>query len=105
MGTELMLLDDEDRPVAPGATGRIFVASQLRMEGYTAVVDGHFGQRLAAYVVLDPAAPSPPDADALRAHVRAHLARYKVPRDVVFLDALPRNPTGKVLKRELPAPV
>jgi fatty-acyl-CoA synthase len=33
--------------------------------------------------------------------VREHLARYKVPREVVFLDELPRNPTGKVLKREL----
>jgi len=34
-------------------------------------------------------------------HVKANLARYKVPRDVVFLDELPRNATGKVLKREL----
>ena len=33
--------------------------------------------------------------------VRDHLARYKVPREVIFLDELPRNPTGKVLKREL----
>jgi fatty-acyl-CoA synthase len=33
--------------------------------------------------------------------VREHLARYKVPREVIFLDELPRNPTGKVLKREL----
>ena len=35
-------------------------------------------------------------------HVKQNLARYKVPRDVVFVDALPRNPAGKVLKRELP---
>jgi fatty-acyl-CoA synthase len=33
--------------------------------------------------------------------VRDHLARYKVPREVIFLDELPRNPTGKILKREL----
>jgi fatty-acyl-CoA synthase len=33
--------------------------------------------------------------------VRDHLAKYKVPREVVFLDELPRNPTGKILKREL----
>ncbi|MDT0407292.1 AMP-binding enzyme, partial [Streptomyces edwardsiae] len=33
--------------------------------------------------------------------VKEHLARYKVPREVVFLDELPRNPTGKILKREL----
>jgi fatty-acyl-CoA synthase len=34
--------------------------------------------------------------------VRDHLARYKVPRDVIFPESLPRNATGKVLKRELP---
>jgi fatty-acyl-CoA synthase len=33
--------------------------------------------------------------------VKANLARYKVPRDFVFVDDLPRNATGKVLKREL----
>jgi len=33
--------------------------------------------------------------------MRDHLARYKVPREVVFLDELPRNPTGKILKRAL----
>ena len=42
-------------------------------------------------------------AKELQDHVKANLARYKVPRDVVFLDELPRNPTGKVLKRELAA--
>ena len=42
--------------------------------------------------------------DELKEHVRSNLARYKVPREVVFLDELPRNPTGKVLKRELRAP-
>ncbi len=35
------------------------------------------------------------------AHCRANLARVKVPRSVVFVDELPRNATGKVLKREL----
>jgi fatty-acyl-CoA synthase len=37
----------------------------------------------------------------VRAHVRSSLARYKVPRDVEFVDALPRNATGKVLRRDL----
>jgi fatty-acyl-CoA synthase len=41
------------------------------------------------------------DEDAIKVYVRDHLARYKVPREVVFLDELPRNPTGKILKREL----
>jgi fatty-acyl-CoA synthase len=39
--------------------------------------------------------------DEVRAYVRENLAAYKVPREVVFLDELPRNSTGKVLKRTL----
>jgi fatty-acyl-CoA synthase len=164
LGTDLVLLDDEDQPVPLGSTGRIFVASQLQMAGYTdaglrkAIVDGkmstgdvgylddagrlfvagrdddmivsggenvfplevedllathpsvaeaavigvpdeEFGQRLKAFVV--PLDGAPADADELRSFVRANLARYKVPREIVFLDELPRNPTGKVLKRRL----
>ncbi|HEX5615631.1 MAG TPA: AMP-binding protein [Acidimicrobiia bacterium] len=63
------------------------------------VPDDEFGQRLQAFVVRRPGATL--DADAVRAHVRGSLARYKVPRDVEFVDALPRNATGKVLRREL----
>ena len=37
----------------------------------------------------------------MKRHVSANLARYKVPREVIFLDELPRNPTGKILRREL----
>ena len=65
------------------------------------VPDDKFGQRLRAFVVRRDETAL--DEDAVRDHVRSNLARYKVPRDVVFLDELPRNPTGKVLKRELPA--
>ena len=39
--------------------------------------------------------------DELKAHVKANLASYKAPREIEFLDELPRNATGKVLKREL----
>ena len=39
----------------------------------------------------------------VQAHVKANLARFKVPREVSFLKELPRNATGKVLKRELSA--
>jgi acyl-CoA synthetase (AMP-forming)/AMP-acid ligase II len=63
------------------------------------VPDDEFGQRLKAYVVARPGATL--DAEAVRDHVRANLARYKVPREVVFLDELPRNATGKVLKDKL----
>jgi fatty-acyl-CoA synthase len=61
--------------------------------------DERFGQALIAHVVLRPQANA--SADELRAHVKSRLANYKVPREIVFHDELPRNETGKVLKREL----
>jgi fatty-acyl-CoA synthase len=63
------------------------------------VPDDDFGHRLRAFVVLGEGAGL--SADDIKAHVKANLARFKVPREVVFLDELPRNATGKVLKREL----
>jgi fatty-acyl-CoA synthase len=63
------------------------------------VPDQKFGQRLRVFVVVRPGYTL--DADAVRHHVSANLARYKVPRDVVFVEQLPRNPSGKVLKRQL----
>jgi acyl-CoA synthetase (AMP-forming)/AMP-acid ligase II len=63
------------------------------------VEDEEFGQRLRAFVVkVDGANVS---EEELKSHVKANLARYKVPREIVFVDGLPRNATGKVLKREL----
>ena len=62
------------------------------------VDDEEFGQRLKAFVV---ARNGSLGEDAIKEYVKENLARYKVPRDVVFLDELPRNATGKVLKREL----
>jgi fatty-acyl-CoA synthase len=64
-----------------------------------AVDDDEYGQRLRAFVVTAPGT-SLSEQD-VKDYVRTRLARYKVPRDVVFLDELPRNPTGKVLKRHL----
>ena len=165
LATTVRIYDDDGRPVPPGATGRIFVASGLEFGGYTGggskeVIDGlmatgdvghfdeegrlfvdgrddemivsggenvfpaeveellsshpavaeaaavgvddeEFGQRLRAFVVVRPGFSL--SAEEVKDHVRANLARYKVPRDVVFVEALPRNPSGKVLKRELAA--
>jgi acyl-CoA synthetase (AMP-forming)/AMP-acid ligase II len=162
-GTSLRLFDAEDREVAPGEVGRIFVGNELAFEGYTGgeskaaiegllssgdvghfdeagrlfvdgrddemivsggenvfprevedlladldgvtevavigVEDAEFGQRLKAFVVLESGAGIGPSE--LIAHVKANLAAYKAPREVEFLDELPRNATGKVLKREL----
>jgi acyl-CoA synthetase (AMP-forming)/AMP-acid ligase II len=64
------------------------------------VPDESFGQRLLAYVVLRPGAAA--NGQLLRTHVRDQLANYKVPREVVVLDELPRNASGKVMKKELP---
>jgi fatty-acyl-CoA synthase len=63
------------------------------------VDDATFGQRLRVFVVLR--AGQQLDEEQVRSYVRDNLARYKVPRDVVFLEQLPRNPSGKVLKRQL----
>jgi acyl-CoA synthetase (AMP-forming)/AMP-acid ligase II len=63
------------------------------------VEDEEFGQRLKAFVVV--ATEAEVSEDDLKAHVKANLASYKTPRQVEFLEELPRNATGKVLKREL----
>jgi len=63
------------------------------------VEDKEWGHRLRAFVVKADGAGI--GEDDIKSYVKEHLARYKVPREVVFLDELPRNPTGKVLKREL----
>ena len=63
------------------------------------VDDEKFGQRLKAFVVLSDGAKL--SEDEIKAYVKDNLANYKVPREVVFIDELPRNQTGKVLKREL----
>ena len=65
------------------------------------VDDESYGQRLAAYVVLKPGEQV--TGTDLQQHVKAELAGYKVPRDVTLVDELPRNASGKVMKRELPS--
>jgi fatty-acyl-CoA synthase len=162
-GTVVRIFDEQGNEVPSGATGRIFVGSELLFDGYTGggdkdrlaglmatgdvghfdaedrlyidgrdddmivsggenvfpaevedllaavsgvrevavvgVPDEQFGQRLRAIVSLVPGAQV--SESDLQEHVRRHLARYKVPREIVFLDQLPRNATGKILKREL----
>ncbi len=63
------------------------------------VPDEEWGERLKAFVVRRPG--SQLSADEVVQFCRDKLADFKRPREVVFVDALPRNPTGKVLKREL----
>jgi len=63
------------------------------------VDDERFGQRLKAFVVVRDGVQL--TQDDVKDFVRHNLAGYKTPREVAFVDELPRNPTGKVLKREL----
>jgi acyl-CoA synthetase (AMP-forming)/AMP-acid ligase II len=63
------------------------------------VEDEDFGQRLKAVVVTRDGTSL--SEDEVKGYVKSNLAGYKVPRDVEFMDELPRNATGKVLKREL----
>ncbi|MFD0684230.1 AMP-binding protein [Actinomadura fibrosa] len=79
----------------------IALLPQVREVAVVGVPDEEFGQRAAAFVV--PRDGAALDADAVRAHVRESLARFAVPRDVRFLAELPRNATGKILRRELAA--
>ena len=74
---------------------------QIEEAAVVGVSDERFGQRLKAFVVAHEDAEL--DEETVKAYVKANLARYKVPREVVFLEQLPRNATGKVLKRELSA--
>ncbi|MGW7685386.1 AMP-binding protein [Kribbella sp. NPDC054772] len=164
LGSSLRILDDQDREVPTGSTGRIFAGGGLVFGGYsdgssktvvdgrmstgdlghldaagrlfvdgreddmivsggenvypveveqclaahpavaeavvTGVPDDEFGQRLVAYVVLR----EPATGDELIEHVKANLARYKTPRQIVILDEFPRNATGKVLRGKLTPP-
>jgi fatty-acyl-CoA synthase len=74
---------------------------QVEEVAVVGVDDEDFGQRLKAFVVLRGGTEL--SEQAIQEHVKANLARYKVPREVAFLDELPRNATGKILKRELQA--
>jgi fatty-acyl-CoA synthase len=74
---------------------------QVEEAAVIGVEDEQFGQRLKAFVV--PRDGAELSEESVKAYVKENLARYKVPREVVFLKELPRNATGKVLKRELQA--
>jgi acyl-CoA synthetase (AMP-forming)/AMP-acid ligase II len=97
---------DDDMIVSGGEN--VFPAEvEDLLAGHDAVVevavfgvdDEEFGQRLKAVVVLrDGTSVS---EDEIKKHVKSNLAGYKVPREVEFVDELPRTSTGKVLKREL----
>jgi fatty-acyl-CoA synthase len=104
----LLFIDGRDDEMIVSGGENVFPAEvEQLLAGHEAIVDAaaigvddeRFGQRLKAFVVLRAGASL--TEDEVRDYVRENLATYKVPREVVFLDDLPRNPTGKVLKRTL----
>jgi acyl-CoA synthetase (AMP-forming)/AMP-acid ligase II len=86
--------------VYPIEVERLLATHRAVAEAFAIGVDDEqFGQRLAAFVVLRPGASATPDM--LKQHVRENLANYKVPREMVLLDELPRNAAGKIDRKEL----
>jgi fatty-acyl-CoA synthase len=86
--------------VFPGQVEELLIARpELSDVAVVGVPDEKFGARLVAHVVAS--GHGEVDTEALRAHVRESLGRIYVPREVMVHDELPRNATGKVVKREL----
>jgi acyl-CoA synthetase (AMP-forming)/AMP-acid ligase II len=71
----------------------------IREVAVVGVEDEAWGQRLKAVIVLQEGESA--DEDELKDYVKRNLAAFKVPREIAFVDALPRNATGKVVKRDL----
>jgi fatty-acyl-CoA synthase len=103
-----LFIDGRDDDMIVSGGENVFPAEvEGLLAGHAAIVeaaaigvdDETFGQRLKAFVVLRDGHQL--DEAAVKEYVKDNLARYKVPREVVFIEELPRNPTGKVLKREL----
>jgi fatty-acyl-CoA synthase len=84
----------------PGEVEELLITHPAIVEAAVIGVDDEeFGKRLAAFVVVAPGQSM--TENEVREFVKGNLARFKIPRDVRFIDELPRTPTGKVLKRAL----
>ena len=105
----LFVVGRDDEMIVSGGENVYPIEVERVLDGHPAVEDvtvlgvddEQFGQRLAAFVVLKPGASA--TAEVLKHYVREQLANYKVPREIVFLDELPRNAVGKILRKELKA--
>lgn len=89
-GDGLLFIDGRDDDMIVSGGENVFPAE---------LEDERFGQRLDAFIVRRPEATL--TAKAVKDHVRSHLARFKVPGRVHFVDALPRTTTGKLHRRDL----
>jgi long-chain acyl-CoA synthetase len=79
----------------------LFGHPKVKESAVVGVADDYRGEAVKAFVVLRPGEHA--TAEELQAHCREHLSNYKVPRQVEFVEALPKGATGKVLKKELRA--
>jgi long-chain acyl-CoA synthetase len=77
----------------------LFTHPGVREAAVLGMPDALYGERVKAVVV--PHQDAPVDPEALIAYCRERIAEYKVPRVVELVEALPKSPTGKILKREL----
>ena len=89
--------------IGPGEIENCLGAHEaVAMAAVIGVPDERRGQVPKAFVVLKPGRePSEALADELRAHVRTRLAAHEMPREIEFIDDLPRTTTGKIMRREL----
>jgi fatty-acyl-CoA synthase len=79
----------------------IYELPEVREVAVVGLADEQRGEKPVAVVVL--AEDAALDLPSLATHCRSRLASFKVPRELVIRDSLPRNPSGKVLKRVLRA--
>jgi fatty-acyl-CoA synthase len=77
----------------------IYQLPQVREVAVIGVPDAHWGERPVAIVALNPDAVL--DLQTLTEHCRVHLGGFKIPKELRLVESLPRNATGKILKREL----
>jgi acyl-CoA synthetase (AMP-forming)/AMP-acid ligase II len=61
--------------------------------------DPEYGERVTAFII--PHKGQQPDFNDLKAYLKKHLAGFKVPKEFIIVDGLPKNPAGKLLKREI----
>ncbi len=88
--------------VYPAEVERVFATfAGVAASAVLGVPDERLGERVAALV--EPAPGIQLDLDALRDHLAANLARYKVPERIVAIDRFPSNAMGKIIRTELPA--
>ena len=94
-----MILTGAENVASSEVEAVLYKLPQVVEAAVIGVPDPQWGERVVAVVVLR--AGETLDFDTLVAHCAEHLARFKLPKELRLVDALPRNPSGKVLKRTL----